>query len=294
MCIIAGKMAGLPMMNKEIFENMYSNNDDGAGYMYADGGRVYIRKGFMTFDSFWNSLQDLGKTKDLNALAMVFHFRITTHGETSKANCHPFPIGEGTQALGERKTSCSIGMAHNGIIRAVKPKGTLSDTMQFVDDVVNPLYKLNKDFLKSKDIRRMLGIIADSKLMFLDSAGKIYTMGAFENEDGILYSNNGYSYSMSLYTSYNRYYSADWGDSTSAKITTYNPIPMNDREFFPVGATAYLYHTDPRKDACITVNTWNCYRDTKSGTVRAYANGAFDDYEEVTLYDTDGNMIGGE
>ena len=47
------------------------------------------------------------------------HFRITTAGGTSKANCHPFPL---SQVTGDLKNICletDAAMMHNGIFGPV-------------------------------------------------------------------------------------------------------------------------------------------------------------------------------
>ena len=78
-------------------------------YAVADGGAVYIRKGFMTWDEFADGI-------NFDALidkACVFHFRFATHGSTSPGNCHPFPVGGN---LKRQKTRTDVAIAHNGIV----------------------------------------------------------------------------------------------------------------------------------------------------------------------------------
>ena len=56
MCIIVVKKAGIDMPDTETFERCFWSNPDGAGFMYADGKTVRIRKGFMDFDSFMEAI----------------------------------------------------------------------------------------------------------------------------------------------------------------------------------------------------------------------------------------------
>jgi len=51
MCIIAIKQAGISMPATKTIENMWHNNPDGAGFMYAKAGSVFIEKGFMKLKS---------------------------------------------------------------------------------------------------------------------------------------------------------------------------------------------------------------------------------------------------
>jgi hypothetical protein len=48
MCIAVYKRVGVKMPSDKILETCFENNSDGAGYMFAHGGKVNIKKGFMT------------------------------------------------------------------------------------------------------------------------------------------------------------------------------------------------------------------------------------------------------
>ena len=54
MCIIAYKPKGQALPSKETLQMCWNNNEDGAGYMFANDGRVWISKGFATFDKFYS------------------------------------------------------------------------------------------------------------------------------------------------------------------------------------------------------------------------------------------------
>ena len=94
MCIIAIKPAGITMPATTTIENMWYNNRDGAGFMYATGGTVHIEKGFMKLKSLKTALKRLETSIDVVNTPIVLHFRITTHGGTAAENCHPFPVSE--------------------------------------------------------------------------------------------------------------------------------------------------------------------------------------------------------
>ena len=59
MCIIAAKAKGVAMPDDQTIENMWYGNSDGAGFMYAENGKVYIRKGFMEYSQFRKALDEL-------------------------------------------------------------------------------------------------------------------------------------------------------------------------------------------------------------------------------------------
>ena len=192
MCIIAAKPAGVAMPEPEQLRAMWTNNPDGAGFMYAKGGRVKIEKGFITWETFSAALDRLGKTDDLTTLPLVLHFRIRTHGETNAECTHPFPITDSLGALKKLRLTTDIGVAHNGIIHSVTPRKGISDTMEYIATQLAPLKRGAPDFLENKDLRLMIQNAIDSKMVFLTGEGKLYTIGEFITDLGVLYSNGTY------------------------------------------------------------------------------------------------------
>ena len=224
MCIIAIKPAGVKMPPNTYIENMWYHNSDGAGYMYANGSNVIIQKGFMTLVDFNKSLEKLAKSIDLTETALVMHFRIGTAGGNIPANTHPFPVTDSVPMLQKLSCTTSLGVAHNGIISITPREKTISDTMEWIAAELAPLYRYDKEFCKHKDILQMLGARTKSKLAFLTPDGKIYTVGPFVEENGILYSNTTYSYSYYYRNSYARYYGYsdyDYGDYEDKKKGSY-------------------------------------------------------------------------
>ena len=184
MCIIAAKPAGVNMPEDKILENMWNRNDDGAGFMYAVNGKVYIEKGFMKYKDLKTRLDQLGRKYNLRKLPMVMHFRITTHGGTKPENCHPFPISDSVGMLKKLKLTTSIGVAHNGII-PISPRKDISDTMEYIASQLAPLSKAVPMFYKDKNLMQMTANAIDSKMAFLTGDGKIYTIGDFIADKGI-------------------------------------------------------------------------------------------------------------
>lgn len=193
MCIIAIKPAGIKMPTTTTIENMWHNNSDGAGLMYATGKTVHIEKGFMTLKSFKAALKRLEESIDVTNAPIVLHFRITTHGGTSPGNTHPFPVTEKLPLLQMKKCRAPLAVAHNGIIDIKPSRKDVSDTMEYIINQLAPLYQLKKDFYKEAAGKKLVYNAIKSKMVFLDSAGNIETVGDFiTGDDGILYSNASY------------------------------------------------------------------------------------------------------
>lgn len=225
MCIIAIKNKGIDYPNDNIIKNMFLSNKDGAGFMYTLDNKVYIKKGFMTLDAFNKAINELATTVNLKDIPMILHFRITTHGGTSSANTHPFPVTESKGLLQKLESTTDLGMAHNGIIDIYQSDKTISDTMQYIIDIVYPLKKLHRYFYNTYYGKALLSHTADSKLAFLNQKGEIATVGDFIEEDGMLYSNSSYK-SYKVYTSYShdkysKYYDDDYDDTYHEEMIDY-------------------------------------------------------------------------
>lgn len=199
MCIIIAKNKGLKMPDNKTLERCFTNNPDGAGIMYAKNNAVHIRKGFMTYADFNNYLNELGNHVSLKDTALVMHFRITTHGSTNSSNCHPYPISKKIKDLKKTSLITDIGVAHNGII-PIKCIPKLSDTQTYIAKKLSVIHKIQPDFYTNKYIMQRIENEIQSKMCFLTKDEKIYTIGEFIEDNGVLYSNHSYNRSaFSLY-----------------------------------------------------------------------------------------------
>jgi len=240
MCVIAAKPAGVKMPDLDTIKRMWYRNPDGAGIMYANDGKVRIDKGFMKLDELTAHLDKLGKTLDLDALAVVMHFRITTHGGTCPQNCHPFPITRSVKALQTLHQSAPVGVAHNGII-PIQPRHGISDTMEYITTQLAPLYAMAPDFYEDPNALELIRNAIKSKMAILTGDGKIALVGDFTNRDGIQYSNTYHEPAAFTHLLENV---GGWKTVTpkaAAKATTKEPkrlkeIPLMFAEFLPPGA----------------------------------------------------------
>ena len=210
MCVIAAKPKGVDMPSYETLNSMWIANPDGAGLMYVHEGHVIIDKGYMTFDDFIKHLTQLDKKINLKNTAVVLHFRIGTHGGNVPANTHPFPISDNVSVLQKLHSKANIGVAHNGIIHIEPRQKDISDTMEYIASQLAPLYRYDKKFYKKKDLMQLVENAIRSKMAFLTADGVIYTIGAFTEENGILYSNMSYKYFGTWRTSTYRSWPVDY------------------------------------------------------------------------------------
>lgn len=180
------------------------NNPDGFGFAIHDRTKIVTGHG-MNFDKVVNEFMKLRKTMTGPAL---FHSRITTHGDTNKANCHPFQIGRDRLSV----------LAHNGML-PIKAHGGRSDTRIFAEDVLPS--RGGVQILDSKRVRDELSQFAKGSKLVVLTANPItkedwYIINETDghwSEDGVWWSNT--SYKWSRYTHIGSgMYSTGWSQST--------------------------------------------------------------------------------
>lgn len=196
MCIIIAKKKGIDLPGKDIIKRCWDRNPQGAGLCYERDGEVHIEKGFMQFEELDSRLEALGEEINIRESSLIIHFRIATSGRTDEGNCHPFPVTDDAEAIRAKSATADLAMAHNGVIMDFsEPRSKYSDTQHFIMKVVMPLYNMNSkhDFYREEKIRYLLSkSVNGSRLVFMNGDGEIYTIGKWIEDDGILYSNDGY------------------------------------------------------------------------------------------------------
>lgn len=188
MCIIAASMKGARQPSVKELKNMFNNNPDGAGYMYARDGKVTIHKGFMDFTDFYRTILDERFTDDD---PVVYHFRISTQAGVNPEMTHPFPLTSVKENCEKLDLRCSVGIAHNGIIRMTSNSNErrFSDTVLFITEYMTKLIR-NRQDITDPAVTTMIENLTNSKWAIMDGAtGNIVTVGNFQLSDGILFSN---------------------------------------------------------------------------------------------------------
>ena len=296
MCIIAAKPAGVAMPSRDTIRTMWDGNRDGAGLMYLEGGKVTIEKGFMTYKSFAKKLDQLEKRLDLTRTPVVMHFRITTHGGTKPENCHPFPITDSIGALKKLTSRTDIGVAHNGIIHII-PRSGISDTMEYIASQLAPLKRALPRFYENKNAMLLVKNAIESKMAFLTKEGKIYTVGDFVTDNGVLYSNRSYIKSSLRYRdlgSWSCYadFEDDWGDFQGIGYDDVKCLMwLDETDYlksedgsliegldFLIDESGKVYEYDYNSDAAFLVEGMTAY--TEAGTPKHFD---FDQAEPVTI-----------
>ena len=190
MCIICVSPENVRQPDRNTIVTMFNRNPHGAGYMFARGGKVHIRKGFMSLPALLNALEQESFTV---VDPVVFHFRISTQAGINPQMTHPFPLSNRPAHMKALDVNCRCGVAHNGIIRLTSDPDNreYSDTAIFITDYLTKIIQRPSDLRNTKRLE-LIWQLAQSKFAIMDAKGYIATVGEFVNEDGLLYSNTSY------------------------------------------------------------------------------------------------------
>lgn len=210
MCILIVKPKGKICPSKEILEECFYRNPDGAGFSYNKNGVIVLRKGFMTFEDFYEA----SKKIPAESTALI-HCRIGTSGGNTAGLTHPYPLcndykrmQKTTQILKPSADKKAYAVAHNGIFDKLEIRKDVNDTCVFIANILNPLNELSKDILNSQLDSVINRCVDGSRIAILDNEGNCSRYGSGWIEDcGIYYSNSSYKpYSFSYGGKY------DWRD----------------------------------------------------------------------------------
>lgn len=172
MCVIVIKPAGTEIERSDL-EAMFRRNSHGMGFAYfLEDGSVRIDKGYMTQESAIAAImRNMGKS-------LVIHFRLTTHGKTCPAQCHPFVVSEDvTEAKTLGTAPCAL--FHNGIISGYGDKD-ISDTIHFTCQVLSKI--------PDATVRQEVLCLTGDKFALLQD-GQVFLVGEFKEYKGLMCSN---------------------------------------------------------------------------------------------------------
>ena len=238
MCVIVS-LAPKQTVPTEILRNCYDHNHDGWGIMWVENGKVGGWKCVGDFSVFLKTWREVPRH-----LPRGVHFRIKTHGEVNRDNCHPFLIGE------------ELGVMHNGTIQCPMPDAGMSDTHNFVYHELQPFLEgYEGNYMADVEFAKLLEDVTGwSKLLLMRKDGTILRTREKEwHKQGGIYFSNQHSLTK-VYTNYcNRntvksYSPKDYDGclaNSVAKIGEYAGMP-------PYGTTAYedwwALHEQRRQD----------------------------------------------
>ncbi len=227
MCLALYKPAGVEVNWSALKEGM-SSNRDGAGFAVVSNGQLIVEKGFFVYEDFRKALEPFAEC------AAMVHFRMATHGDKNKSNCHPFdlrdfPIPEGK----EDKERTAVAVIHNGIFYdAASDQKQWSDTWHVCRDILHPIWTdHDKAFGRPEIVAlgdKFVG--TGNKLVFLYADGEFAIWGEKNGHwnAGIWYSNHSYEdyrWSDPRYTG--RASTVHWEKTTTMvngkAVTSYKP-----------------------------------------------------------------------
>jgi predicted glutamine amidotransferase len=223
MCIAVVKPKNVDFPTTQQLKNCFNSNPHGAGFMYSDGEKLIIKKGYMTFNDFIKAFQEENISKDK---LVFFHFRIATHGLIDGGNTHPFPITKSIDLQRNQEIKYKgYGLIHNGVFHydpqdflKYDRNNLISDTMLFtikikealdkgiysVDDVLNTedavVFAM---FKKREEVNNVVNnIIGYNKVAIMNEKEELFKYGNWIEDNGVFYSNSDYKYEYGYYNYY--------------------------------------------------------------------------------------------
>ena len=187
MCVICVSKKGVRQPNISEIKNMWESNPHGAGYMFTRNGHVEIKKGFMELDDFIDAIESEEFTDDD---VVIYHFRISTQAGVTPEMTHPFPLSDDLKDMNLLECECSVGIAHNGIIRLTSNNNKdYSDTALFITEYLPALIRDTED-ITDRRVKKIIKELAGSKLAMLNDNGDVSIIGDFYGIGcGLLFSN---------------------------------------------------------------------------------------------------------
>lgn len=193
MCIAILNKTTTPIERASLY-NSWLYNDDGAGIMWAQDGKLFGKKypNDFTEESFERFYNDYLEVRSLTDLPVGLHFRIATHG-MSEDYLHPFFVND------------NMAIMHNGIISGLGTRD-YSDTYEFAsilselpEQIISNVRNLVSSFAIEYFINLQLGDY--NKVIVLDNTGDyhIFNEKAGHWLDGNWYSNDSYKTATRYY-----------------------------------------------------------------------------------------------
>jgi len=284
MCIIVCKNKGQELPDETILKRCFTYNSDGAGIAYNLDNKVYINKGFLTYEELKLALDKLKERVNIKDVGLILHFRIGTAGTNGATNTHPYPLTGKWWLYKKLDMTTKVAVAHNGVIRNYEPNKTnkhdFNDTQLYI---MKRLAKLPQHFYKNSKWLETIGTETGSRFAFLDSDGNIYRAGTGWVEDnGFWYSNTtykprNYGYN-SIYNYYDEYYNdyyktcydnldkkstdEDIYDNDSYTFDTYTQLGEYLDELTPVLPDSDIFLNEDMTDSIYAFSDDNYFVDT--------------------------------
>lgn len=167
MCLLITKPAD-SNFDEPFLHGVYQLNSDGIGVMYAEDGKVVVRK-FLPK----NAIEALAFYREnIQGRACAVHYRMRTHGATDLANCHPYQVISAEEGY-------ELWLMHNGVLHTGNAKDVLmSDTWHYIQDYLRPILLNNPTFFLTEAFKDLIGdhIGTGNKFTLVDALGNVVTV----------------------------------------------------------------------------------------------------------------------
>lgn len=180
MCIIVfDDRAPGKRLDRDVLKRCQETNPHGMGVMWSNLRHLKVWHSMDDFDGIWQrycSARNAG-------YPVAVHFRVTTHGESSVENCHPFIVEPG-----------EVAFMHNGtftsVLRHLPKDSKLSDTAYFNEHILKllPVDWMDEPLL-IEAVDRMAG---DSRILAMNKLGETITFNKHKGftHDGVWFSHD--------------------------------------------------------------------------------------------------------
>lgn len=175
MCLIIHQPRGVTLPAATL-RSAAQRNPDGFGVMYAERGRLVIHR-TLNADEALRLYRAHAAGREC-----VLHWRMTTHGATDLANCHPFEVAP----------DGSVAVVHNGVLDVATPRAGLSDTWHFAAHILAPMVAQDRGALFDAErvavLEQLIG--SGNKLVAMNAQGRVSIIG---RSRGVIYGRCWYS-----------------------------------------------------------------------------------------------------
>lgn len=169
MCLLINQPEGVSFSD-EWLADFYQRNNDGFGYMYAEGNTLYYKKVVGDLAAVINTY------KEVSGRAAALHFRMKTHGNIDMENTHPYPVLTSDDGY-------PIYLMHNGVLSSGNTSDlSKSDTWHYIKDVLRPLLVHKPEMFMEPAFQRLVekDIGSGNKFLLMDAYGntRVYNQGS--------------------------------------------------------------------------------------------------------------------
>ena len=170
-----------------LLENIYASNADGIGAMYPSTRGLQTPK---TLPKTAQQARRFIESLPVDSRNLALHWRMRTHGDVNKANCHPYTVVPG-----------QLEMMHNGILHTGnKADPRMSDTWHFIQNYLAPLSKHGAGLIHEPALATLIAdFIGDNRFAFMTDDGRLTVVNrdsGIEHQD--LWFSNTYAWSPEL------------------------------------------------------------------------------------------------